>query len=85
MRLSLPAPDPIFSVTAKFGKVMLAFPFATFIVTISEPIVNVVAVKFAKFTVTPAATLIMRFDIPETVSVSTMVSPLKWAPVTVPV
>ena len=44
-------------------------------VRISEPMVNVVAVRFARFTVDPAVMFIISSDIPGTVSVKTIVSP----------
>ena len=64
---------------------MVSLPVVPLIVIVSEPLVKVLAVMLAKVAVVPEATLIIRLEVPEAVSVRDRVSPVNWAPVKVPV
>ena len=68
-------------VEAIFGPVILSFPVVPLIVTVSEPLVNVLALRLVKDAVVPEPTLIIRLDVPADVSVKSTVSPVNWAPV----
>ena len=70
--VSFPVPPDI--VAAIFGPVIVSLPVVPLIVTVSVPLVNELAVRAANVAVVPDPTLIMRFDVPATVSVRESVS-----------
>ena len=61
-------PFPALIVVAKFGAVMDSFPVVPLIVTVSEPLVKVLAVKFKNEAVVPDPTLIIKLDVPAAIS-----------------
>ena len=82
--VSSPAPPLI--VAARFGPVIFSFPPAPLIVTVSEPLVKLLAVKFVKDAVVANPTLITKLDIPAAVvSVKLRVFPVNCIPLKVPV
>ena len=83
VRVSFPAPPEI--VLAIFGPVIVSFPVVPLIVTVSDPLVKVPAVKAANVAVVPAAILTIRLDVPAAVSVRERVSAVSCVPVKVAV
>ena len=83
VRISFPVPPEI--VLAMLGPVIVSLPVVALMVIVSVPLVKVLAVKAAKVDVVPDPTLIMRFDVPATVSVRDSVSAVSCVPLNVAV